>query len=98
VLVDSDKHPLIADVTGDFAYLRLQRTSEKVKTGYRPAMLGEWAKRARTWESGGAPDDLPTLVEAQSGARNRDVFIYMIGGAKVRAPAAARALIEILMR
>src|SRR5712692_1384226 len=39
VLVESDKHPLIADVTGDFLYLRLQRTSEKVKTGYPPAAL-----------------------------------------------------------
>jgi uncharacterized protein YecE (DUF72 family) len=98
VLVDSEKHPLIADVTGDFVYLRLQRTSEKIKTGYRPEALGEWAKRASIWASGGAPDDLPTLAKRSSSARNCDVFIYMIGGAKVRAPAAAKALIEILKR
>src|SRR5205807_4829865 len=33
VLVDSGKHPLIADVTSDFVYARLQRTAETVKTG-----------------------------------------------------------------
>src|SRR5215467_14560307 len=31
VIVEADKHPLIADVTGDFVYARLQRTSEKEK-------------------------------------------------------------------
>src|SRR5262249_5043325 len=31
VVVESDKHPLIADVRGDFVYARLQRTSEKEK-------------------------------------------------------------------
>ena len=29
VVVESDKHPLIADVTSDFVYARLQRTSEE---------------------------------------------------------------------
>src|SRR5262249_59522604 len=37
VLVESDKHPLIADITSDFVYSRLQRTSEKEQTGYPPA-------------------------------------------------------------
>ena len=39
VVVESDKHPLIADVTADFVYARLQRTSEKEKTGYPPRAL-----------------------------------------------------------
>ncbi len=60
VLVDSDKHPLIADVTTDFVYLRLQRTSEKEKTGYPPRALDTWARRSRAWADGGAPDDVPT--------------------------------------
>jgi uncharacterized protein YecE (DUF72 family) len=34
VLVDSEKHPMFADVTSDFLYLRLQRTAEKIATGY----------------------------------------------------------------
>jgi uncharacterized protein YecE (DUF72 family) len=95
-LVESDKHPLLADVTSDFIYARLQQTSEKVKTGYRPAALDVWAKRAQSWESGKAPDDLPTIAGPGPSPRKLDVFIYMISGAKVRAPAAAMALLDRL--
>jgi uncharacterized protein YecE (DUF72 family) len=96
--IESDKHPLIADVTGDFIYARLQRTSEKLQTGYAPKALAAWAKRAQAWADGGAPEDLPTFAAARAEAKKakRDVFIYMIAGAKVRAPAAAMALIERL--
>jgi uncharacterized protein YecE (DUF72 family) len=96
VAVESDKHPLIADVTGDFVYARLQRTSEKEKTGYPPRALELWAKRARSWAAGAAPDDLATITAPLPQQDKRDVFIYMISGAKVRAPAAAMALIERL--
>jgi uncharacterized protein YecE (DUF72 family) len=96
VLVESDKHPLIADVTGDFVYARLQGTSDKEKTGYAPKALDTWAKRAREWADGGAPDDLSTIAGQAMAKGKRDVFIYMISGAKVRAPAAAMALIERL--
>ena len=95
VLVESDKHPLIADLTSDFVYCRLQNTEEKLASGYPPAALDAWAKRARIWAEGGAPADLDTIGE-KTPAKKRDVFIYMISGAKVRAPAAARALIERL--
>jgi uncharacterized protein YecE (DUF72 family) len=94
VLADSDKHPLFADVTADFLYLRLQRTSEEAKTGYAPRALATWAKRAQAWADGGAPDDLKTITGATPAKQPRDVFVYMISGAKVRAPAAAMALIE----
>jgi uncharacterized protein YecE (DUF72 family) len=94
VLVDSDKHPMIADVTSDFIYARLQRTQEKVTTGYAPADLDAWAKRAQAWEKGDAPDDLSTIAPATRSKTKRDVFVFMISGAKVRAPAAAVALIE----
>jgi uncharacterized protein YecE (DUF72 family) len=96
VLVDSEKHPMIADVTSDFVYARLQRTSEKVKTGYAPATLDDWAKRAETFAKGGTPDGIELLATAPRGKAKRDVFIYMISGAKVCAPAAAMALIERL--
>ena len=96
VVVESDKHPLIADVTGDFVYARLQRTSEKEKTGYPPRALELWAERARGWAAGAAPDDLATITAPVPQQGKRDVFIYMISGAKVRAPAAAMALIERL--
>jgi uncharacterized protein YecE (DUF72 family) len=96
VVVESDKHPLIADITGDFVYARLQRTSAKEKTGYPPHALDLWAKRARNWAAGGAPDDLAPIATPLPSQSGRAVFIYMISGAKVRAPAAAMALIERL--
>jgi uncharacterized protein YecE (DUF72 family) len=96
VLVESAKHPLIPDVTSDFIYARLQGTSEKEKAGYPAKALDLWAKRAKAWEAGGAPDDLKTISEKGPAKAKRDVFIYMISGAKVRAPAAAMALIERL--
>jgi len=95
-LVESDKHPLIADVAADFVYARLQRTVEKVKTGYKPADLDAWAARARRFAEGRAPADLPAIAAPIDRKAGRDVFIYMIAGAKVRAPAAAMALIERL--
>jgi uncharacterized protein YecE (DUF72 family) len=95
-LVDSDKCAPLADVTGEFVYARLQRTSDKVKTGYCRPILDIWAKRAQIWADGGVPDDLPTIAGKTPKQMQRDVFIYMISGAKVRAPAAAMALIEQL--
>src|SRR5256886_10224491 len=78
VLVESAKHPLIADVTSDFVYLRLQGTSEKEKTGYPAKALDLWAKRAKAWEAGGAPDDLKTISEKGPAKAKRDGFIYLI--------------------
>jgi len=94
-LIDSPSHPMFADVTGGFLYLRLQRTEETVATGYPADALALWADRAGAWAKGGAPSDLPTLAPAGSKSK-RDVFIYMISGAKLRAPAAAMALIAAL--
>jgi uncharacterized protein YecE (DUF72 family) len=95
-VVDSDAHPLVADVTGDFVYLRLQRTEEEIATGYPPADLATWAKRARAWAQGNAPSDLAVLAPPSAAESKRDVFVYMISGAKVRAPAAAQALLAKL--
>jgi uncharacterized protein YecE (DUF72 family) len=96
VYADSDEHPAIADITSDFVYARLQRTQEAIDTGYSAADLDRWVARARLWESGGAPDDLPQVDKTAAPKTPRPVFIYMISGAKVRAPAAAMALIERL--
>jgi uncharacterized protein YecE (DUF72 family) len=91
---DSDDYPAIADVTADFVYARLQRTKEENDTGYAAADLDGWAGRARLWESGGTPEDLPQIDKKAAPKTKRPVFAYMISGAKVRAPAAAMALIE----
>jgi uncharacterized protein YecE (DUF72 family) len=79
-VIESDKHPVIDEPTSDFTYARLQKTQEDIETGYSKADLRKIAARARAWADGG----------------KRDVFVYMISGAKVRAPAAAMALIEEL--
>lgn len=96
VFADSDKYPAIADVTADFVYARLQRTAEEIPTGYAPSALDQWAARARTWADGREPDDLARIAAASHARKKRDVFFYMISGAKVRAPAAAMALITRL--
>jgi uncharacterized protein YecE (DUF72 family) len=91
---DSDEFPALADVTADFVYARLQGTKEENAAGYAAADLDRWAARARLWESGGTPEDLPQIGKKAAAKRKRPVFIYMISGAKLRAPAAAMALIE----
>jgi len=94
VYADSDDYPAVADVTAPFVYMRLQRTEEAHDTGYAGADLDRWAARAKTFAAGGAPDDLVRFHPKQAAKKKRDVFVYMIAGAKVRAPAAAMALIE----
>jgi uncharacterized protein YecE (DUF72 family) len=95
VLADSDEYPMIADLTGPFVYARLQRSAEEQPAGYAPEALDLWAARFRTFASAGEPADLPKASrEPPPDATARPCFVYVISGAKVRAPAAAMALIE----
>ena len=96
VFADSDDYPDIADPTADFVYARLQRSREDEPAGYPPAELDRWAAVARTWAAGGAPEGLSYAAAPPAAADPRDVFVYMISGAKVRAPAAAMALLQRL--
>jgi uncharacterized protein YecE (DUF72 family) len=90
-------YPAIADVTGDFIYARLQKGEDSIATGYPPKALDGWAKRARIWAAGGEPEDLPRVdSDRKPKAQPRDVYLYFIHEGKVRAPAAAMALIERL--
>jgi uncharacterized protein YecE (DUF72 family) len=98
VFTDSDDYPSFSDVTGDFVYARLMRTKSDVPTGYGPKALDDWAKHARAWAAGEEPAELPRVEDppAKATAKSREVFIYMISGAKERAPAAAMALLQRL--
>jgi uncharacterized protein YecE (DUF72 family) len=97
VFTDHVTYPSIADITGDFVYARLQRGKDTVPTAYPQKALGEWAERLLTWAQGGQPDDLPRVDPAhRPKAAPRDVFAYVIHEGKIRAPAAALALIERL--
>jgi uncharacterized protein YecE (DUF72 family) len=94
---DSPKFPAIADLCADFVYARLQKADAGHKAGYAPRELDRWAGRIRMWEEGGAPEDLPRIAADGTGRKAaRDCFIYMIDGAKEKAPAAALALAERL--
>jgi uncharacterized protein YecE (DUF72 family) len=90
---DSD-YPQIADVTAPFVYARIMGTSETEPNGYPSATLDLWIKRAQAFASGKAAPGLATVSPHKADKTARDVFLYVISGAKVRNPAAAMALIE----
>jgi uncharacterized protein YecE (DUF72 family) len=94
VFAEHDTYPAIADITADFVYARLQKGDEKLKAGYPPKALDGWAARSKTWAQGGEPKDLPRVTKISAKTQPRDVFVYFIHEAKIRAPAAAMALIE----
>ncbi len=66
------------DITADHVYLRLEGTVDEEPAGYSPAALDDWAARLKGFAK----------------SKKREVFAYVISGAKHRAPAAAMALIE----
>jgi len=97
VFAEHHDYPAIADITGDVLYARLQKGEDTIKTAYPEKALDAWADRARTWAAGGVPDDLPLVDPTHKPkAKAREVFVYFIHEGKVRAPAAAMALIERL--
>jgi uncharacterized protein YecE (DUF72 family) len=78
--IDDDKYPAFTEITADFAYARLRRCAAGEATGYPPATLDDWAREFRILSAEGT----------------RDCFVYFIDGGKVRAPAAAQALLQRL--
>jgi uncharacterized protein YecE (DUF72 family) len=97
VLVDSAERPAMFDVTADFVYARLRRSTEDEPTGYPKAAIGEWANRFQTLAAGGEPDDLSRVhTDPAPAAKSRDCFVYFISGFKPRNPQAALTLIQFL--
>jgi len=95
VFADSAKYPTLPDVTAPFVYARLEDAKAEVQTGYSAPELDQWASIAKGWAAGQAPDGLDYVDRpAHPATEARDVFVFMINGAKERAPAAAMALIE----
>ena len=92
VFADSERYPCIPDVTADFVYARLQAAQEPIETGYDAPALDRWAALAESWSEGDSPPGFD-YVASPAEPVERDVFLFMINGAKVRAPAAAQALI-----
>ena len=97
VIVAGDaKHPQIADVTAPFVYARIMGTAEDMEAGYATDALDAWVARARDWAGGSDAAGLTTVAEPAEPAGPRDVYLYVIAGAKARNPAAAMALIDRL--
>jgi uncharacterized protein YecE (DUF72 family) len=96
VFTDSDDYPSFADVTGPFVYARLMRTDAGLPQGCTPEALDQLAACARAWRSGDEPVGVPRVEPALVAGAPRDVFLYVISGAKEKAPAAAMALLERL--
>jgi len=97
VFTDHAKYPNIADLTGDFVYARLQRGKDTIATAYAPNEIKLWAARLQKWAQGQEPDDLGRVEPAaKTKPKPRNVFAYVIHEGKVRAPAAAMALIASL--
>jgi uncharacterized protein YecE (DUF72 family) len=94
VISGDSEYPLIADVTAPFVYVRIMGTTESEPTGYSSSAVDLWAERAKTWAAGGSPADLETAAAPYPEKGGREVFLYVISGAKERNPAAAMALIE----
>ena len=93
-LADHADYPMIPDVTADLVYARLQTGSDDVPTAYPPGTLDLWADRFKTYAAGGRPADLSAISDTAADKRPRDVYAFVIHEGKVRAPAAAMALIE----
>jgi uncharacterized protein YecE (DUF72 family) len=96
VTTDSPKYPSFADLSADFVYLRLMRSESGCPTGYAPEVLDAWAACARAWARGEEPAGVPKIARQPAPAMPRDVFMFMINGAKERAPAAAREVLQRL--
>jgi len=94
VYADHPEYPAIADLTADFVYARLMRSREDITEGYPAAELDDWARVAKSWSAGHAPEGLDYVGVREPPAAAREVFAYFISGAKMRNPAAAIALAE----
>ncbi len=93
VLAEHADYPMIADVTADFVYLRLQKGSDDIKTCYAADKLDLWADRAKTFAAGGEPGDLAKNAPDRKAKKEpRDVFAFFITEGKVNAPNGAREL------
>jgi uncharacterized protein YecE (DUF72 family) len=89
---DSDEFPCIADLSGDIAYARLQRSRGDVATGYPAVEIDCWAKAARAWSRGESPEGFDYAARPPE-PRPRETYVFFISGEKPSNPAAAEALI-----
>jgi uncharacterized protein YecE (DUF72 family) len=95
IVAGDSEFPMIGDITADFVYARIMGTVAKEALGYSRPALAKWASRAKIWGEGGMPKDIALLAKPAP-AKPRDVFLFVISGAKAKNPAAAKAMIAAL--
>src|SRR3990167_1088120 len=95
---ENENYPLIPDITADFVYARLLKGSDDLPNGYPEDGLDTWAERFTAYSSGQVPGDLPPVDRTGPPEGPREVFAYFIHEGKVRAPAAAQALLSRVNR
>ena len=97
VCADTMKWPRMMDVTSDFVYCRLHGSKQLYASGYDDEALADWSQRVKAWAKGKEPQNA-TLVPhvPRSKPSARDVFVYFDNDMKVRAPADAARLEELI--
>jgi uncharacterized protein YecE (DUF72 family) len=96
VIAGDSPYPQIADATAPFFYVRIMGTEPTEESGYSDDVLTRWASRARALATGAVPGGIEFVLPQHADGLPRDVYLYVIGGHKVRNPAAAKALIHCL--
>ena len=92
VVADHAEYPMIADVTGEFVYLRLQKGEDENPNCYPDAEMARWASHIQSYAQGVAPAELGLLASSAPAGKPTDVFAFFITGGKVNAPFGAMAL------
>ena len=89
----SPDYPAIGDASGTVSYARLMDMREAEPLGYPDADLDRWAGAARDWAAGRDVAAFPNASDEAGPKAARDVYLFYINGAKIRAPHAAMATI-----
>ncbi|QQN74595.1 DUF72 domain-containing protein [Croceicoccus sp. YJ47] len=89
--VDGPGGLAMADLSGGLGYMRMKGARSDLASGYDDAALDDKARIAADWDQGVAPNGVNRITTARMGAMD-DVYVFVIDGAKERAPAAAIAL------
>lgn len=99
VVADTVEWPLLMDVTSDFVYCRLHGSEQLYASGYTDSALETWAARVTAWAKGGdSADGRFAQPERKASKKARDVYVYFDNDAKVRAPADAKTLRELVTK
>ena len=99
VVADTVDWPLLMDVTSDFVYCRLHGSEQLYASGYTDSALETWAVRVAAWaKGGGSSDGRFAQPERSAPKKPGDVYVYFDNDAKVRAPADAKTLRELVTK